>query len=87
LDIDRERAERIRQIVAASGPKVGADLINQDFIDTFAVSGTKEHMIDRFEEIHELGATEVVLGPPFSGDWRGAVAEIFQEIRSRRAIG
>jgi len=84
LDIDRGRAERIREVVAASGPKVGADLVNQDFIDTFAISGTKEHMIDRFEEIHELGATEVVLGPPFSGDWRGAMTEIFQEIHQRR---
>jgi len=84
LDIDRERADRIREVVAASGPKVGAELIDQHFIDTFAVSGTKEHMIDRFEEIHRLGATEVVLGPPFSGDWRGAMTEIFQEIHQRR---
>ncbi len=84
LDIDRNRADRIRKVVAASGPKAGADLINQDFIDTFAVSGTKEHMIDRFEEIHKMGVTEVVLGPPFSGDWRGAMTEIFQEIHQRR---
>ena len=86
LDIDRNRADRIREIVASSGPKVGANLINQDFIDTFAVSGTKEHMVDRFEEIHRLGATEVVLGPPFSGDWRGAVTEIFHEIHQRRGF-
>lgn len=84
LNIDRSRADRIREVVASSGPKGGADLINQDFIDTFAVSGTKEHMIDRFEEIHKLGATEVVIGPPFSGDWRGAMTELFQEIHLRR---
>jgi 5,10-methylenetetrahydromethanopterin reductase len=86
LDIDRERADKIREVVAALGPKAGAELIDQQFIDTFAISGTRERMVDRFEEIHNLGATEVVLGPPFSGDWRGAMIEIFEEIHRRRKI-
>jgi len=84
LDIDRERADKIREVVATSGPKAGAEFINQHFIDTFAISGTKEHMVDRFEDIHNLGATEVVLGPPFSGEWRQAMANIFEEIYRRR---
>lgn len=83
LDIDRERADRIRRAVAASGPKTGAEFVDQHLIDTFAISGPKELMVDRFEKIHEIGATEVVLGPPFSGDWRGAMTEIFQEIHQR----
>lgn len=84
LDIDIERANKIRQVVAASGPRDGAELVDQDFIDTFSISGTKEHMIDRFELLHNIGATEVVVGPPFSGDWREALRDIFQEIQSRR---
>jgi len=84
LDVDRERADRIREVVAASGPKAGAELIDEQFIDTFAISGSKEHMVDRFEEIHKLGATEVVLGPPFSGEWRQAMTDIFKEIHQRR---
>ncbi|MDH4212363.1 MAG: LLM class flavin-dependent oxidoreductase [Candidatus Odinarchaeota archaeon] len=86
LDIDREQAIKIREVVAASGPKAGAEFINQQFIDTFAISGTKEHMVDRFEEVHRLGATEVVLGPPFSGEWRQAMTEIFEEIHRRRDV-
>jgi len=84
LDIDREQAVRIREVVAASGPKAGAELVDEEFIDTFAISGTKEHMVDRFEEIHRLGATELVLGPPFSGEWRQAMTTIFEEIYQRR---
>jgi len=84
LDIDQEHAAKIREIVATSGLKAGADLIDQQFIDTFAISGTKEHMVDRFEEIHSLGATELVLGPPFSGEWRQAMTDIFEEIYRRR---
>lgn len=84
VDIDRERADTIRSAVAESGPKGGAEYIDQHFIDTFAISGSCEHMVDRFELIHSLGATELVLGPPFSGEWREAMTEIFQEIHLRR---
>jgi len=86
LDINRERADKIREVVASSGPKAGAELIDQQFIDTFAISGTKEHMVDRFEEIHNLGATEIVLGPPFSGEWKQAMIDIFKEIHQRRDL-
>jgi 5,10-methylenetetrahydromethanopterin reductase len=85
LDVDRDRADKIREIVAASGPKAGAELVNQHVIDTFAISGTKEHMVDKFEEMHNLGVTEMVLGPPFSGEWRQAMTEIFEEIHERRS--
>jgi len=84
LDIDREQAERIQRAVAKSGPDEGAKFVDQQFIETFAISGSCEHMVDRFDLIHSLGATELVLGPPFSGDWRGAMTDIFQEIRLRR---
>ncbi|MCK5389659.1 MAG: LLM class flavin-dependent oxidoreductase, partial [Candidatus Thorarchaeota archaeon] len=84
LDIDSERADKIRKAVAESGPKEGVEFVNQHFIDTFAISGTCDQMVDKFELIHDLGATEVVLGPPFSGEWREAMTEIFQEIHLRR---
>lgn len=84
LDIDTDRADKIRKAVAESGPKEGAEFVNQQFIDTFAISGTCTQMVDKFELIHDLGATEVVLGPPFSGEWREAMTEIFQEIHLRR---
>jgi len=84
LDINREQTDKIRKTVAKSGPKEGAQFVDQSLIDTFAISGSCEHMVDRFELIHGLGATELVLGPPFSGDWREAMTDIFQEIHLRR---
>jgi hypothetical protein len=42
-------------------------------------------MVDRFEDISGIGATEVVIGPPFSGEWREALIEIFAEVDSRRS--
>ena len=84
LDIDHERAKTIRETVAKDGPKGGAKHVDQHFVDTFSISGSCEHMVDRFELIHRLGATELVLGPPFSGEWRDALTEIFQEIHLRR---
>jgi 5,10-methylenetetrahydromethanopterin reductase len=84
LDIDQDRAIKIRQAVAESGPNGGGEFVDQHFIDTFAISGSCEQMVDRFERVNELGATELVLGPPFTGDWREAMTDIFREIHLRR---
>ena len=86
LAVDREKVNRVRETVAASSPKEGAKLIDDELLDVFSISGTKEHMVDRFEDVAEIGATEVVIGPPFSGDWREALEEIFAEVESRRGV-
>ena len=86
LDVDVERIDKIRVAVAKEGPSAGMHHINQEILDMFSISGDRNHMVDRFEAIADLGITEVVLGPPFSGNWREAMTEIFQEIRNRRDV-
>ena len=86
LTVDREKVNQVREAVAASSPKEGAEFIDDELLDVFSISGTKEHMVDRFEDVAGIGATEVVLGPPFSGDWREALVEIFEEVDSRRGV-
>jgi alkanesulfonate monooxygenase SsuD/methylene tetrahydromethanopterin reductase-like flavin-dependent oxidoreductase (luciferase family) len=85
LAVDREKVNQIRKTVAASSPKEGAEFVDDELLDIFSISGTKEHMVDRFEDISGIGATEVVIGPPFSGEWREALIEIFAEVDSRRS--
>jgi 5,10-methylenetetrahydromethanopterin reductase len=84
LSVDIERVQKIRETVAVSSPKEGAEFVDDELLDVFSISGTREHMVDRFEELEKIGATEVVIGPPFSGDWRGATTEIFEEVKLRR---
>ncbi|MHA1576971.1 MAG: LLM class flavin-dependent oxidoreductase [Candidatus Thorarchaeota archaeon] len=84
INIDREKLGRIKEAVSESGPDAGIPFIDDEIRDMFAISGNKEHMVDMFESIIKLGASEVVLGPPFSGDWRNAMKDIFHEINSRR---
>jgi 5,10-methylenetetrahydromethanopterin reductase len=86
LTVDRERVNRVRETVATASPKEGAELIDDELLDVFSISGTKEHMVDRFEDVADIGATEVVIGPPFSGDWREALEELFTEVDSRRGV-
>ncbi len=86
LSIDSEKIDRLRDAVAKGGAKAGIPFVDREMMDTFTISGDCEHMVDMFEKITQLGITEVVLGPPFSGDWRGAVNDIFHEIVSRREI-
>jgi len=83
LDVDKERVAQIREAVTDAGPSAGIPLVNQEILNMFSISGEVEYMVDRFEALAKMGMTEVVLGPPFSGDWRGAVTEIFKEIRKR----
>jgi len=84
LDVDKERVDRLRAAVAESGPDAGIPHVDQELIDMFSISGNKEHMVDRFELLAEIGLTEVVVGPPFSGDWRAAMTEIFGVIKDRK---
>jgi 5,10-methylenetetrahydromethanopterin reductase len=84
LAVDREKVNRIREIVASSSPNEGAKFVDNELLDIFSISGTKEHMVDRFEDLARIGATEVVIGPPFSGEWKQALVEIFAEVGSRR---
>lgn len=86
LSIDRARIDRLRTAVAESGPSGGIPHVDQEIMDMFAISGNCEQMVDRFDALGEIGMTEVVLGPPFSGDWRGAMSAIFQEIQTRRGV-
>jgi alkanesulfonate monooxygenase SsuD/methylene tetrahydromethanopterin reductase-like flavin-dependent oxidoreductase (luciferase family) len=86
LTVNREKVNQVRETVAASSPKEGAEFVDDELLDVFSISGTKEHIVDRFENVARIGATEVVLGPPFSGDWREALVEIFEEVDSRRSI-
>ncbi|UCE09904.1 MAG: LLM class flavin-dependent oxidoreductase [Candidatus Thorarchaeota archaeon] len=84
LDVDRGRVDKIRTSVEVEGPDGGIPYVNDELLDMFSISGDRDHMVDRFEELSKIGISEVVLGPPFSGDWRGAMKDIFQEIHRRR---
>jgi 5,10-methylenetetrahydromethanopterin reductase len=84
LTVDRNKVNKIRETVAAYSPKEGGKIVDDELLDVFSISGTKEHMVNRFEDVAGIGATEIVLGPPFSGDWRGALFDIFAEVDSRR---
>jgi 5,10-methylenetetrahydromethanopterin reductase len=83
LSIEKEKLDRLKEAVKSSGPSAGIDYIDQEIMDMFSITGDKEHMVDRFEELSKIGATEIVLGPPYSGDWRGAMEAIFEEIQRR----
>ncbi len=84
LDANKEKITSLTEAVAKSGPDAGIPFVDQEMLDTFTISGDLEHMVDMFCDISDIGVTEVVLGPPFSGDWKGAMKDIFHEIKSRR---
>ncbi|MBD3408017.1 MAG: LLM class flavin-dependent oxidoreductase [Candidatus Lokiarchaeota archaeon] len=83
LDVDLELVEIIRQKVSKEGPKAGIPYVTEEMMDVFAVSGTTDQMVDKYENLWNMGIDDVVFGPPFFGDWRNKMKEVFQEIRER----
>ena len=84
LAVEKEKIDLLRAAISAGGPDGGIPFVDQELMDMFAISGDKEHIVDLFDDLGRMGATEVILGPPFSGDWREATREIFKEILTRR---
>lgn len=76
LDIDKERMKNVIDAVAKSGPSAGAELVEQEMIDVFAISGTPEEIVNQFDTLGEMGATEIILGPPYSGGWRNRMRDV-----------
>jgi 5,10-methylenetetrahydromethanopterin reductase len=83
-DVDTQQVELIRKSVRDGGPSQGAAYVTEEIMDTFSVTGNCMHMVDQFDAMAKIGATEIVIGPPFSGDWRAAVTEILHEIAFRK---
>lgn len=86
LELDKELLARIQETVSREGAKVGAQLVNDEILHAFSISGSKEHMVDAFERIAKIGASELVLGPPYSGEWKSAIKDIMAEIQRRRVV-
>ncbi|MGY5874109.1 MAG: LLM class flavin-dependent oxidoreductase [Candidatus Thorarchaeota archaeon] len=84
LDIDEEKIGRLREAVAKGGPSAGIPYVDQEIVDMFSISGDKDHMVEQFEKLSDIGITECVIGPPFSGKWREAITELITEINAYR---
>ncbi|TFG11510.1 LLM class flavin-dependent oxidoreductase [Candidatus Thorarchaeota archaeon] len=80
LSIDREKLDALVNAVASSGAQDATEYVDEEIMNMFAITGTKAQMIEIFSSIAKLGANEILVGPPFSGNWRTALEEIFAEI-------
>jgi alkanesulfonate monooxygenase SsuD/methylene tetrahydromethanopterin reductase-like flavin-dependent oxidoreductase (luciferase family) len=83
LNLDQEKIAKIRDAVSKGGPDAGARHVDRETLEMFSIAGDISHMADRFEELYKMGATEILVGPPFSGDWRRSVTTLVAEIRQR----
>ncbi len=80
LDVDHDLIRNIKKSVLEGGPSKAAPLITREIMDMFAISGSCQEMIEGFSTLHHIGADEVVIGPPFIGEWRDAITDISTEI-------
>jgi 5,10-methylenetetrahydromethanopterin reductase len=81
LSVDHERLAKIKARVASAGLKAGAEFVDDDVLDAFSISGSRQHMVDQFNALASLGVNEVVLGPPYAGEWKSSLAEVIREAK------
>ncbi len=82
-DLDPEALARVQQAVRNSGPEAGAEHVTEEMVSTFAIAGSVDDFLDAFETLHSIGITEIVVGPPFSKDWRMAMTDVLHAARGR----
>ncbi|TFF92534.1 LLM class flavin-dependent oxidoreductase [Candidatus Thorarchaeota archaeon] len=85
LSVNPEKLAKIRRKVASAGPKAGAEFVDDHVLDAFSISGSKQHMANQFETLASLGVNEIVLGPPYAGEWKSSLAEVIREAKGGEA--
>ncbi len=83
IDVDPGLVRNVKRAVTEGGPAAGAEFVDSTLVDAFVICGSTEEIVDKFDEFAGMGATEVVIGPPFVGEWKKTVGEIIEEARTR----
>jgi 5,10-methylenetetrahydromethanopterin reductase len=84
LDVNEEKLSQVVDTVAKKGPSAGAEYVHEELIEAFAISGTPQQIVGQFDMLGELGATEIILGPPYSKGWRKRMRTVMDIFAERR---
>ncbi len=77
LNINQDGIADIRRAIQDEGLESGAALVDDKLTEMFCISGTTSVILDRFGELARIGASEIVVGSPFTGEWKEAVENLF----------
>lgn len=80
-DVDRDQVARIGAAVRDHGVDAGAKLVNGDLIDTFAVAGTVEDVVEGFGRFIAAGLEVPLAWYTFGPDPDWAIDVLASEVR------
>jgi len=78
--LDVERAMQMKGFIEKGKFGDAFGLVNDSFIDTFSISGTPEHCIDKIENLLGVGVTQFVFGSPLGKTKKDATPLITEKI-------
>jgi len=84
LDVKEERLSQVVDTVAKKGASAGAEYVHEELIEAFAISGTPEQVVKQFDMLGDMGATDIILGPPYSKGWRDRMKTVLDIFAERR---
>ncbi|MFQ6050917.1 MAG: LLM class flavin-dependent oxidoreductase [Candidatus Hydrothermarchaeota archaeon] len=65
MNLDTEKVERIRELFKSGNYDKASDMVSRDLLDSICIAGSRDQVIETFEEFHKKGFREFVLGPPY----------------------
>jgi len=63
--VSKERMEKIRRAVRENNSNATQELITEDIINNFSVSGTTKDIISKLKEVKDMGVNSINVQPPF----------------------
>ncbi len=77
----------LRDAFAKGNWKELEDVVTDEMVDAFSISGTPDEVIERIEELKKLGITQLIVGSPIGRDKTKAIRLVGKEIIPRFGEG
>lgn len=75
-DISEDAVESLRKIARERSYEAAAEHVTNELLDSFTISGDARHISQVFQSLVELGADEIVFGPPYGRPLISSIREV-----------
>ncbi|MCP8322671.1 MAG: LLM class flavin-dependent oxidoreductase [Candidatus Methylarchaceae archaeon HK02M2] len=76
--IDDMRIRKVRDAILKFGIKRASELVTEDLIRDFSISGNAQQICEELKSFKEFGVDEVVFGPPYGLNWQSSIVNVLE---------
>lgn len=79
--VPRERLEKVRSLVGNNEMEKVKDLITEEDLNNFSISGTSKDVLSKIKELKDLGINHILVQPPFGDSIEYAIKTVATGIK------